>query len=177
MDISNYNSTKDWIPITASVVFLEALLILWFRYSAFWGKDINIWYNRFGVLAVLSDIFIVLIGFALTRYLYTLFVKPKYGWNMWMFLAMFLAIQIIHDILYYLLIIKTLPRGVNNIIDFMKTYANNVKTGAIMGDSLMVILMTLFAFSLNTQPTHISIFILLLGFYIIPYALTTNSKI
>jgi hypothetical protein len=177
-DISNYNQSNDWLPIIASVVVLEALLILCFKYfPGFWGLDINLWYDKFGLLAVISDALIVLIGFALTRYVYTAYLQKRYGWSPLLFIGVFLAIQIVHDILFWFLTVVPLPEGNNAIIDAMKRYGSAVSYKAILGDSMMVVLMTALAIYLKGFPAHVSIFVALMGVYMTPYVLTTKTKL
>lgn len=175
-NISDYREMSDWTPILASLLFLEAMLIFWFRLApSFWGKDINVWYDRFGWLAVLADLLIVAIGFFLARYLYTWLFADRFGWNIWLFLVLFLAIQIIHDFLFYVGVIRQMSRGTNAMIDVMQDYATQVGWKAIAGDSMMVVLMTIMAAWLRGLPLHVSVSVGIIGGYLLPYALTTST--
>jgi len=48
------------------------------------------------------------------------------------------AIQLIHDMLFYLLVILPIPRGHNTIIDLFKDYASENGWGILVVDSLMI---------------------------------------
>lgn len=164
-DISNYKNNNDWLPIVTAMFIAELLTIIIYCNLT---DILKVWYDKFSFTAVLLDIIIVLIGFAIARYIYTLYFKPKFGFNIWIFVAVFLVIQIIHDILYYILI-SSIPVGTNKIIDFMKIYAKRSGIGAILGDSSIIITCAILASLLNNLPAHINIFISLVTFYIIAY--------
>ncbi len=81
-----------------------------------------------------------------------------------------LIIQIIHDILFYIMI-NIIPRGSNQIIDILKDYADEVSYYAIIGDSLMVIAIGFLAsylayFNTNTNIIILAIFVYLLQFFL-----------
>ena len=83
---------------------------------------------------------------------------------------MIVAVQIIHDILYYLMI-SIIPRGTNQIIDLLKDYANEISYGAIIADSIMVITIGLIASFLANFDTNTNIIILAVFIYLLQYIL------
>ena len=126
------------------------------------GKSIKRWYNNFGAIAVLSDVTSVLIG-VLIAY----FLVPGADTVM---LAMYsVIVQIIHDVLYYLLIVLQIPRGTNAVIDLMKDYAKELSWGPIVADS-MIMVSTVGAYSLlkGFSTTQLS-FISFVALYAITY--------
>jgi hypothetical protein len=140
--IANINSANSWVSFLVALFFIEACLLISFRIlpgASFWGATINEWYDQFGLVAILLDITIVLIGFWLTMWFYQLVWGSK-DIVFWKFLALFLVIQIIHDIGFYFLIINPVPKGHNAIIDLMKRYGERHGGLTVLGDSLMVIL-------------------------------------
>ena len=175
-DISNYKTNSDWLPIIAATLLLEAYVI--FRAMKFksTGELIYTWYYKFGFLAVFADVLILLIGYAAIRYIYTLFIYPKYGFNPFLFIIILLVIQIIHDIIYYYFIVKPITRGSNTLIDYMKDYGKEYKSYAIIGDSLIFIIVSIIAMLLKGVPNHISIAVILLSSYLILYSITTRRK-
>ena len=90
------------------------------------------------------------------------------------FLLLLLGVQIVHDLLYYLLVIIPYPTGSNKIMDFMKLYANEVSWGAIMGDSLMMIMSAVIAMLLKNTNNYNQLFIMTTAIYLLPYALKQN---
>ena len=71
-DLSNYKKASDILPLLFGILTLDTLVLFLAR-AGYFGKALNVWYDRFGILAVLSDVLIILIGFLIARYVYALF--------------------------------------------------------------------------------------------------------
>jgi hypothetical protein len=169
-EIFDFNNSAAWLPIIAGVLLAEVVGIALY---AHWtgNQTFNNWYKTFGLSAIISDCTILLIGFAVARFLYTKFLSKRFGFSPILFLLLLIAIQIIHDISYYYLVVKPLPKGTNKIIDYMKIYGKEYKAYAIIGDSKLYIMVTIFAYILNKFPREYSIFTIILSLYIYPYLL------
>jgi len=128
------------------------------------GKFINMWYTKFGLYAVLSDVASIMIGMMIASWLYN-------GSNFWAFMGTAVAVQWVHDILFYLGIILPMPEGVNAVIDLLKPYSRQAGFLAVLGDSWMMIGGLLFAKALQTMPSSIQLFSLFFSVYMIPYAI------
>lgn len=166
--ITNYKNNSGWLYIITAVVSLEIVfIVLYSRLSA----NLRLWYNKFGLLGVLADVLIILLAIAIARYIYTVWVIPKYGNNPLLFILTVLIIQIVHDFIYYFAIVQPWPKGQNAIIDFMKQYGREGGLWPILGDSSMVITMSAFAFILSDIPSYVNVFILLIAIYMIPYVI------
>jgi hypothetical protein len=118
------------------------------------GQALNDWYSNFQFTAILSDVLIILLGFIIARYIYTIYIKPTYGWNPWIFLGLLVLIQVVHDILFYLCVILPIPIGKNAIIDLFKQYSRGGPK-IILGDALLMIASAFVAFYYKAQPMHI----------------------
>jgi len=132
-NISDYRVTSDWWYILPAIVFIDVLAI-WY------GKthtqiSLNTWYTRFGIFAVIADVLSIAIGILITRYIYTLLrlTNPLY------FLAILLAVQLVHDILFYQLIIQPTPLGTNQMIDVFKSYSKENGGKILIADAMMVL--------------------------------------
>ena len=171
IDISKFHNVSDYLPIFNGAILADIIILLIVYYTPFFNsKYLMKWYETFRLSAVIADVFILVIGAIITRYLYPFFFTK---FNPLYFLALILIIQIIHDILFYALF-NSLPSGVNYMLDMFKSYAKEVSAGAIFGDSFMIIIFTLFSmifagFSLNTNIIYSIIMI-----YLIPYILYTK---
>jgi hypothetical protein len=163
--IADYRNNTSWLQIVAAVVFLELLYIVFLKSVS---QNMREWYNMFGLLAVLADVGIILIAFALARYL-TTFLEKK---SLLSFVLILVLVQVMHDLCYYFFLVKPFPVNRNGIIDYMKSYGKSAGLWAIAGDTAMVVSMAVFASALSTQPAHVSILALLVGLYGIPYAVT-----
>lgn len=94
-------------------------------------KALGTWYSKFGVVAVATDILIIVLGIALAQLLF----PGIYGWAL---VVTAVAIQIVHDVLFYVFIIQGVPAGHNAIIDLFKQYAAEGSWKIIAADSAMV---------------------------------------
>tara|TARA_B110000881_G_C18451319_1_gene451193 strand:- start:34 stop:561 length:528 start_codon:yes stop_codon:yes gene_type:complete len=166
-DISKPDSL---LTIFIGLLVTEVIMITLFRSDrGIWKTMINRWYTEFTWSAIISDVAIVMIGFFITQYLYKQFVGQK--WNPLIFIGILLAVQIIHDILYYLFVIRPYPPQTNKIMDFMNLYAEEVSWGAITGDSLMVIMTAVIAMLLKNTSNYNQLFVMTSSLYLMPYLL------
>jgi hypothetical protein len=172
-DISNINNNIDLLYIITGAVIVDMVVILIARDTPFIGKTINEWYNNFGITAVILDVLISVIGFIITRYIfsfYNLEFSPVY------FIGIALIVQIIHDILLYKLVILPYPTGNNKVIDIYKKYADESGANIIIADSTMIIFTGLIAMYLKDKPMHVTSTLLIGSLYIIPYFLNQKVK-
>jgi hypothetical protein len=171
-DLSDYKKVGDILPLFFGILTLDTLVLFLAR-AGFFGKALNKWYDRFGLLAVLSDCLIILIGFLIARYLYTIFLKPSHGWNPLLFIGLVVVLQVIHDILFFLGIIRPIPRGWNGMMDVFKDYSIELGGKIIGGDALLMIGSWAFASLYKAIPQHAFIGAAALTGYLLPYAITT----
>ena len=105
----------------------------------------------------------------IARYLYY-YIFKEFSIIKFAFLAV--SIQIIHDILFYILII-VIPKGTNKMIDTFKDYAIEISYKAIIADSVMIMTSCLLAYYLVNINTNINIILLISLLYLTPYLLYT----
>ena len=176
-DISDYYQVNDYIYIAIAVVIVDVFVMFLVRYFPdVFGKAINIWYNRFKLSAVLSDVLIIVLGFGIARYIYTEYIYPNYDWNPTYFTGLSVVVQVIHDILFYLGVIKQVPQGHNGMIDVFKDYAGSGGAKVIGADSAMMIGSSVLSMLLKAAPAHLTAFIGILSVYIVPYILETKNE-
>ena len=120
---------------------------------------------------------IVLIGFWITQKVYTYFFGDAIKLSLWKFIVLFLIIQIIHDVLFYVLILKN-SKGSNAIFDLINSYGSKHGFYTILGDSLMVVLALCLAWLFLNQDVSFSthIICILMSFYFIGYLLYMKWK-
>jgi len=165
-DISRFNNINDYLPIITAILIVEIIGIM-LTYSNMLGKNLKLWYQQFLLSAVLADIFIIFLGIILARAIYYYIFDTFSIIN---FILVILIIQITHDILFYLIII-TIPRGSNKMIDLFKDYADEVSYRAILGDSMMIIATGLIASYLANFDANINIIISAVLIYLLQYIL------
>jgi len=164
-DISDFNNVNDYLPILNGCINADLLVLFLLFHGIFNSFYLKKWYKKYQLNAVLADVLILFIGIILARFFY------KYLFNsfsIWKFTGLAVCIQIIHDILFYLLF-KNLPVGYNAMLDFFKEYAKEVGVKAILGDSFMMIVACLFSSYFATQSLNMNIITLVTSTYFFPY--------
>ena len=172
-DISNINNNIDFIQILTAVCIVDFIVIFIAKKTNIFGKQINVWYDKLGMTAVLLDVFIIIIGLIITRYIFhfsKIEYKPEY------FILIALVVQLIHDVLLYLLFIVPSKKGDNLIMDIYKDYADENGNKILLADSAMVLLSCLIAMVLKNRDLSDSISILILVIYLIPYLVYSKSN-
>jgi len=152
----------DVLRLITGALVVEFWVIYIFKVLGLGKKSVKSWYNNFGAIAVLSDVTSVLIGVMIAY-----FLVP--GADTFMLATYSVIVQIIHDVLYYLLIVVQIPRGTNAVIDLMKDYAKELSWGPIVADS-MIMVSTVGVYSLlkGSSTTQLS-FISFVALYAITY--------
>lgn len=109
------------------------------------GKPaLRTWYNEFGFYAVGADILSVMIGISLVQLIF----PGIYGWKL---VGYAVAVQVIHDFLFYIGVIRPMPSGHNSIIDLFKKHAAQQSYNAILGDSVIIVSTVLLMEYLDNQ--------------------------
>jgi hypothetical protein len=161
------NNIKDYLPLLNAVIITDLLFMIFIAFKLINSKVLKEWYERYTLSAVIADVLIIMIGLLITNKLYYYIFKE---FSLFKFIILALIIQIIHDILFYILI-TIIPREKNRMIDTFKDYANEVSFYAIIGDSLMIITASILFYYLIKIDTNTNIIILIISLYILPYIL------
>jgi hypothetical protein len=85
-----------------------------------------------------------------------------------------LCIQLAHDYLFYVGVIRPLPQGTNRIIDLFKQYAQEHSWKILVADSMMVASTVILADYLANYSADIQSFVGLLALYSTTYLLYTK---
>lgn len=126
------HSTSDIVTLFFSVLSLDTAVLFLARYFDVGGKSLNAWYDRFGLVAVLSDVSVIVIGFLIANVVYP-FLFSSY--SLLPFLGLVVGVQAIHDILFYFFVIKPFPRGHNQLMDVFQDYSKENGAKIILGDA------------------------------------------
>ena len=172
-DISNIHNNTDLLYILTAIIIVDLVVILIARDTTLLGKQINVWYNKFTLAAVVLDVLILLIGFILTRYTFAVF---DLSFSPELFLLIAVTIQVVHDYLFYEYVIKPYPLGNNQMMDVYKSYADENGYKIILADSAMVLASGVLAMYLKNKEMHETTSLLVISLYIIPYFLYQKVK-
>ena len=157
----------DWVSLFTATAVVDFLVIVLSKFVSL-TKALNTWYRDFGVVAVGSDILIIVLGIALAKLLFPLAT----GWKL---VGIAVVIQLIHDVLFYVGIIQGLPAGHNKIIDLFKQYAGEGSWQILLADAAMVtgsvLLMEWYSDNLTSDQTA---FIGVLAVYALLYIIYTK---
>jgi len=169
-NISDFTNNLDFLYLFTAVTIVD-LTVIYLARSNLLGSNINIWYDKFGISAVILDIFIIIIGLIITRYI---FFINNFSFSPLLFIIIAVFVQIIHDILFYKFVISSTPYGANSLMDVYKDYAKEGSFIALGADSAMVIASALIAMYLKSVPSSYSSSLLIISIYLIPYLLFQN---
>jgi hypothetical protein len=114
---------------------------------------------------MIADILIGVLYILLARYFVYSF-RLNIGLTLFALLAV--VVQIVFDFLFYLFF-TAVPKGQNDMLDFFKGYAKDVKQDAIFGDSVLVILAVVLSAVFNSFGFDFNIVMLIISVYLTPY--------
>jgi len=166
-NIGNFNNVSDYLPLLNSVLITDLFVILLSNMGIIQSKVLKKWYATYNLSAVVADVLVILLVLILARAIYYYLFDT---FSLLKFILLAVALQIIHDISFYLFI-KSVPRGVNHMIDTFKDYANEVSYKAIVADSGMMIMACLIASYLVNKNTNTNTIVLITFTYLLPYLL------
>jgi hypothetical protein len=166
-DISRFDNIDDYLPIITAILIVDMIVMILSITNVISSKYIKIWYQKFFLSAVLADVLVIFIVVILARAIYY-YIFDKF--SITNFILVMLALQITHDILFYI-IISIIPRGANKMIDIFQDYANEMSYGAIIGDSMMIIAIGLIASYLANFEANTNIIILIVFLYLLQFIL------
>jgi uncharacterized protein YacL len=130
-------------------------------------KALDIWYRDYGIVAVINDCLVIIIGILLAQ-----FLNP--GASAFGLAITSVIIQVIHDYLFYIGIILPIPRGHNVMIDLFKRYASEGSYKIILADSVMIASTVFLGDYLTQYSDKIVTVVGLLGAYSLTYLLYTR---
>ena len=166
-NIADFNNINDYLPLFNAVLITDLFVILLLNIKIIKSQVLRQWYLQYNLSAVIADVLIILIGLIITRAIYYYIFET---FSLLKFIILAVAVQITHDILFYIFF-SNIPRGVNKMIDTFKDYANDVSYKAILADSGMMIMSCLIASYLANKNTNINIIVLISFLYLLPYLL------
>lgn len=176
-NIGDYRNIDDVYTIITSALFTLSLSLVATRIGNLGGFSLNTYFDLFGLEGILSNTMLITLLFQVTRYFYTiLYANFDKSWSPFVFICGILAVQILHDAIFYFGVINLLPTGKNDMIDILKQYSKENTITAIGGHSALLIITALVAMITNDIDI-ISKFVLVgTILYVIPYILSIVHK-
>lgn len=157
------------LHIFSAVVWVDFLVILISKFYPM-TQSLDIWYKQFGIIAVISDCLVIVLGILIAQFLY-----PKA--SVTTLAVVSVIIQVIHDTLFYLGVILPIPKGHNSMIDLFKSYSSEGGYQILLADSAMISGTVFLGDYLSKLNFNTVSFIGLLGVYALTYIIYTRPAI
>lgn len=163
---THYLDKFEYIPIITANIYAD-LFIIFFTFTQLYYHipSLEGWYKKYRLSAMIADIVIGILYILLGRYVV---YKMNLNVGLTAFAALCVGIQLVFDLLFYVLF-TVIPKGSNHMLDYFKGYAKEVGTGALAGDSVLVIFAVVVSALLNAQNYDTNIVFLILSVYLIPF--------
>ncbi len=156
-----------WTSLLTATAWVDFAVIVLSKFFPL-TKALGTWYSKFGLVAIGSDILIIVLGIALAM----LIAPGISGWNL---VGLSVLIQIVHDVLFYFIVILGVPAGQNAIIDLFKSYASEGSWKIILADAGMVAgSVFLMEYLENNLSSDMTAFLGILAVYSLLYILYTK---
>ena len=162
----DYNNKFEYIPILTANIYAD-LFIIFVAFSKIYFniKSLEGWYKKYRLSAMIADILIGVLYMLLGRYVV---YKSGVEIGLTSFAAICVFIQIVFDFLFYMFF-SIIPKGSNNMLDFFKVYSKEAGTGALLGDSFLVLMAVILSAFLNQASYDTNIVLLITSIYLTPY--------
>ena len=172
-DIGDYKDVTDIVAIASASLIGIDLGILLSRLGGLGGYSLNTYFDTFGLEGVLANTSFVVILFQIARWFYTTFYAVGRPWSPFVFVCMLIAVQVLHDLIFYYCPLKTIPTGKNEMIDALKRYAAENGSRALTGHIAFLIVVATIAMFLKESSLIFTFILVNIGFYILPFLLNT----
>jgi hypothetical protein len=154
------------LDISSAVVWVDFITIAIHKFFNL-GRSLDVWYSKFGIVAVISDCLVIILGILIAQ-----FLVP--GASTLILMGVSIAVQLVHDYLFYLFVILGIPKGHNAMIDLFKSYATENSWKILVADSMMIGSTVVLADLLSEYSDTVTSFIGLLGAYALTYIIYTR---
>jgi hypothetical protein len=119
-----------WTALLTATAWVDFAVIVISKFIPL-TSSLRTWYADFGIAAIGTDILIIVLGIALAKFI----VPTASGLTL---IGTAVAIQVLHDILFYVGVIQMVPAGQNRMIDLFKRYAAEGSWKILLADAAMV---------------------------------------
>ena len=167
-DISHFSNVRDYLPIFNAVIMTDLIVVILLLSGIIKSRVLSQWYHEYGIAAFLADILIIIIGLVITRLIYPFFFS---SFNIVKFALLAVGVQVTHDLLFYQFF-KSVPLGMNRMLDTFKAYGREAGYKAVLSDSGMMILSAVLASYFASFSLNMNIILMIFLVYLMPYLIT-----
>ena len=120
---SDFYNIQHFLPILNGSILADIIILVILYYTPYFQSiELKRWYETYRLSAIIADVLILVIGIFIAKFIFTYF---GLSFHIVTFVIVLLGVQIIHDILFFLLF-SAVPRGVNKMLDLFKDYATKI---------------------------------------------------
>ena len=166
-NIAIFNNTRDYLPLLNGVLLTDLFVILLSNAKVIDSRVLRTWYAEYNLSAVIADVLIIFIGLIIVRAIY---YHVFNDFSIFKFILLALIVQFVHDMLFYAFF-KSVPRGMNRMLDTFKDYAKEVSYKAVLSDGGMMAMAALIASYLAGKNLNTNIIVIIVSLYLLPYIL------
>lgn len=156
----------DLLHISSAVVWIDFFVILLSKFYSM-TKSLDVWYREFGIVAVISDCLVIVLGILLAQ-----FISPNASVSGLAIVSV--MVQLLHDYLFYIGVILPIPKGHNSMIDLFKKYSSEGSYKILLADSAMIAGTVYLSDYLTEFSADKVAFVGLLGVYALTYIIYTH---
>ena len=160
MDLQNILNPAN---IILSVIITDVIALILARNDLV-GQVIKEWYDKFTFGAFVADVASISFGIFLTLALFKYALPPSIPFNLYTFIFAVVIIQLIHDLIFAL-IIQNYPYNQNNMIDLFKKYIDENSYKILLVDASMMVSSVLLIYLLYYYQVDSIIIYTLLSFF------------
>jgi hypothetical protein len=171
-NIGNFADIDDFYPMTIASVFGLNLAIIAARIGNVGGASLNTYFEAFGLEGILANIALIILILQISRFGYTKGYGLTKPWSPFIFICIVMAVQSLHDILFYFGAVNILPSGKNEMIDSLKEYAREHGGTALGGHAFFLIIIAVAAMIFKETTAIVRIVSIALFLYMMPYIIT-----
>ena len=173
-DIGNYKEINDFAPIiSASLIGINTAVTL-SRFGSMGGLSMNAYFDTFGLEGILANTSFMVIMFQMARWAYTTFyTSGERPWSPFVFVCILIAIEFLHDLIFYYGPLKSIPSGKNDMIDALKRYAAENGSRALAGHAAFLIFVAVIAMFLKESTFLFTFIVVNVTLYMLPFMITT----
>ena len=173
-DIGNYKNVDDFAPIVSASLIGMNFAVTLSRFGSMGGFSMNAYFDTFGLEGILANTSFLVIMFQLTRWAYTTFyTSGERPWSPFVFVCILIAMEFLHDLIFYYGPLKSIPAGKNDMIDALKRYAAENGSRALAGHAAFLIFVAVIAMFLKESTFVFTFIVISVTLYMLPFMITT----
>ena len=178
-NIGNYKQISDYVYIFLGIFGVVTFLVFLVRfYPDIFGRNLNRWFDLFGLSGFLCLSAMLMTLFVFGRYVYTHYIKDKMEdeWSLSGFTGTMMGMSILHDLILYNGVAKMVPRGVNSMIDVIKDHGESGGSKVLFGDAVLVGSTAVVSSLLKGMSGQMAFGFFGVAAYLLPYFLHTRNE-